>query len=72
MILGAHEHFQELYGVKAPMGLARLIGREPYEVALARLGGADYEAAYARGRQMTIDEAVALTATIQEETWGPG
>jgi predicted ATPase/class 3 adenylate cyclase len=72
MILGAHEHFQELYGVKAPMGLARLIGREPYEVALARLGGTEYEAAYARGRQMTIDEAVALTATIQEETWGPG
>jgi predicted ATPase/class 3 adenylate cyclase len=70
VILGAHEHLQELYGVKAPMGLARLIGTDPYDQARASLGDANYDAAYDRGRQMTIDEAVALTVIIQDETWG--
>ncbi len=36
------------------------------------LGVERYAEAFARGRQMTLDEAVALTVRIQDEVWGPG
>lgn len=72
-LLGAHKHLQVLYGVKAPMGLAQLLGPyDPDAFARAALGDEAFEAAFARGQHMTLDEAVALTVTIQEETWGPG
>ena len=72
-LLGAHEHLQELYGVKAPMGLAQLLDtNDPHVVARAALGDEAYESAFARGRQMTLDQVVALTVQVQEETWGPG
>jgi non-specific serine/threonine protein kinase len=70
-LLGAHEHFQELYGVKAPIGLIQLLGiKDPHVFARAAIGDEAYEAAFARGRQMTLDQAVALTVKIQEERWG--
>jgi predicted ATPase len=73
VLLGAHDHFQELYGVKAPMGLAQLLGPHDPEVnARAALGDQAYEAAIAQGGQMTLDQAVALAVKVQEETWGAG
>jgi hypothetical protein len=72
-LLGAHEHFQELYGVKAPLGLSQLLGPyDPAVMARGALGDEAFDAAYARGRQMTLDEAVALAVNMQEETWGSG
>jgi predicted ATPase/class 3 adenylate cyclase len=72
-LLGAHEHLQELYGVKAPMGLAQLLdAKDPHVVARAALGDEAYDAAVARGRQMTLDQAVALAVKVQEEMWGSG
>ena len=72
-LLGAHEHLQELYGVKAPIGLAQLLDtNEPHVVARAALGDEAYEAAFATGQGMNLDQAVALTVKIQDETWGQG
>lgn len=72
-LLGAHEHFKELYGVEAPIGLQQLLGsNDPHVFARTALGDASYEAAFSSGRQMTLDQAVAMITTIQEETWGPG
>ena len=71
-LLGCHAHLQELYGVKAPMGLAQLLGpSDPYVFARAALGDERYEEIFEAGRQMTLDQAVALTVKVQEETWGP-
>jgi non-specific serine/threonine protein kinase len=73
VLLGAHDHLQELYGVRAPMGLRQLLGpHDPVVNARAALGDEAYEATFARGRQMTLDQAVALAVQVQEETWGPG
>ena len=72
-LLGAHDHLQELYGVRAPMGLAQLLGpHDPEVYARAALGDDAYGEAFARGRQMSLDQAVALSVNVQEETWGPG
>jgi predicted ATPase/class 3 adenylate cyclase len=71
-LLGCHAHLQELYGVKAPMGLAQLLGpSDPYVFARAALGDERYEEIFEAGRQMTLDQAVALAVQVQEETWGP-
>ncbi|HEX7345282.1 MAG TPA: adenylate/guanylate cyclase domain-containing protein [Candidatus Limnocylindrales bacterium] len=73
VLLGAHDHLQELYGVRAPMGLAQLLGPHDPEVnARAALGDDAYQEAFARGRGMTLDQAVALSVKVQEEAWGPG
>jgi predicted ATPase/class 3 adenylate cyclase len=73
VLLGAHDHLQELYGVKAPMGLAQLLGPyDPHAYARSALGDDGYDAAFARGRQMTLDQAVALSVRIQDEVWGAG
>jgi predicted ATPase/class 3 adenylate cyclase len=73
LLLGAHDHLQELYGVRAPMGLRQLLGpHDPNAMARAALGDEGFDAAFTRGRQMTLDQAVALAVQVQEETWGPG
>ena len=73
VLLGAHDHLQELYGVRAPMGLRQLLGPyDPADIARSALGDDAYEAAFAGGRQLTLDQAVALAVRVQEETWGPG
>ena len=73
VLLGAADHLGELYGVKAPLGLEELLGvSDPRGRAAATLGDEGYEAALATGRQMTLDQAVALIVRMQDETWGPG
>jgi hypothetical protein len=73
VLLGAHDHLQELYGVRAPMGLRQLLGPyDPADMARAALGDEAYEAAFAGGRQMSLDQAVALAVQVQEEAWGAG
>ncbi len=55
------------------MGLAQLLGPHDPEVnARAALGDDAYQEAFARGRGMTLDQAVALSVKVQEEAWGPG
>ena len=72
LLLGAHDHLQELYGVRAPMGLAQLLGPHDPEVnARAAMGDEVYGAAFERGREMTLDQAVTLAVKVQEEAWGP-
>ena len=73
LLLGAHDHLQELYGVRAPMGLTQLLGTsDPAVFARAALGDEAFDGAFARGREMTLDQAVALSVKVQEEAWGPG
>ena len=70
-LLGAHAHLGELYGVRAPRAVQELLGvSDPRAAAVAALGETRYAEAFERGRQMTLDEAVALTVRIQAETWG--
>jgi predicted ATPase/class 3 adenylate cyclase len=72
MLLGASDHLTELYGVKAPLGLRELLGvSDPRGRIAAALGDEGYEAALATGRQMTLDQTVALIVRMQDETWGP-
>ncbi len=70
-LMGASEHLTELYGVKAPMGLQELLGAsEPGVQAKEMIGAERYEAEFDKGRQMTLDQAVALIVRLQDETWG--
>jgi predicted ATPase/class 3 adenylate cyclase len=71
-VLGAFDHFGELYGVRAPIGLTELLDRsDPHGIAQQMLGPEGYHQAFGEGRQMTLAEAVALAAQVQEDTWGP-
>ena len=74
MLIGASDHLGELYGVKAPLGLRELLGvsRSSGGHVVAALGEERYEAAFATGRQMTLEQVVALIVRIQDETWGAG
>ena len=73
MLLGASDHLGELYGVKAPLGLRELLGvSDPRGHVVEALGEEGYEAAFATGRQMTLEQVVALIVRIQDETWGAG
>jgi hypothetical protein len=73
MLLGASEHLSELYGVKAPLGLRQLLGEaDPHGRIEEGLGSDRYAEAFDSGRQLTLDEAVALFVRVQEETWGSG
>jgi predicted ATPase len=73
MLLGASDHLGELYGVKAPLGLRELLGvSDPSGHVVEALGEEGYEAAFATGRQMTLEQVVALIVRIQDETWGAG
>ena len=72
-LMGASEHLSELYGVKAPLGLRELLrNSNPASISEVMLGKEHYAEAFAEGTQMTLDEAVALAVSIQEEAWGPG
>jgi len=72
-LMGASEHLSELYGVKAPMGLRELLrNSNPASISEVMLGKEHYAEAFAAGTQMTLDEAVALAVSIQEEKWGAG
>jgi hypothetical protein len=70
-LLGASEHLTELYGVKAPLGLRELVGiSDPHGRVIAMLGEERYREAFDKGRQMTIEQTVALIIRLVEETWG--
>jgi predicted ATPase len=73
MLLGASDHLTELYGVKAPLGLRELLGvSDPHGKAAATLGEERYRQVFEQGRQMTLEQAVALIVRVQDETWGAG
>ena len=73
MLLGASEQLSELYGVKAPLGLRQLLGEaDPHGRIEEMLGAQRYAEALDEGRQLTLDQAVALFVRVQEETWGSG
>lgn len=65
MLLGAYEALSELYGVRTPAGLTWLIQRsDPVGRTQALLGPEEFADAKARGRRMTLDEAVELALVI--------
>ena len=66
VMLGAFEGLCQLHGVRPPAGLAILrdsVG-DPWERALAALGRAEYDAAFAEGARMSIDEAIAYQLEV--------
>ncbi|HKQ17924.1 MAG TPA: NB-ARC domain-containing protein, partial [Solirubrobacterales bacterium] len=68
-LLGAFDHFGERYGVRAPMGLSELLGRnDPLGIAQQLLGPEVFQRAFDAGRQMTLADAVGLAARLQDET----
>jgi predicted ATPase len=72
-LLGASDHLTELYGVKAPLGLRELIGvSDPHGRVIAELGEERYREGFDMGRQMTIDQTVALISRVVDEKWGVG
>lgn len=72
-LLGASDHLTELYGVKAPLGLRELVGiSDPQGRVVETLGEERYQAAFDEGRQMTIEQTVALISRVVDETWGEG
>ena len=72
-LLGASDHLTELYGVKAPLGLRELLGMsDPHGRVIAMLGEERYREGFDEGRQMTIEQTVALIVRVVDETWGIG
>jgi predicted ATPase/class 3 adenylate cyclase len=73
VLLGAMETATATYGVLPPAGVARLIsGRRGSEQIAETLDPATFEAAKARGRRLSLDEAVELILGIaREEGLGP-
>ncbi len=70
---GASDHLNELYGVKAPLGLRELLGvADPSGRTIAALGEERYREAFDKGRQLTLEQTVALIVRIVDETWGTG
>jgi non-specific serine/threonine protein kinase len=68
-MLGAFEALCQLYGVRPPAGLAVLrdsVG-DPWARTLAALGRAEYDAAFAEGERMTLDDAVAFQLDVSRE-----
>ena len=58
-LTGAFEALCERYGVRPPAALERFLeGQDPFAVTRAALPPDVYEAAYERGRRLTLDEAV--------------
>jgi predicted ATPase/class 3 adenylate cyclase len=64
-LLGAYEGLSELYGVRTPLGLNWLIQQnDPVGQTQALLGPEEFADAKARGRRMSLDEAVELAIGI--------
>ncbi|HEX7950360.1 MAG TPA: hypothetical protein VF494_08425, partial [Candidatus Limnocylindrales bacterium] len=62
-LMGAFENLRQLHGIEPPAGLNYLIEtNKPIERARVMLGDEAFEAAFDRGRRMSLDEAVALVA----------
>ena len=73
VLIGAMETATATYGVLPPGGIARLISaRKPADRIAAMLDPATFEAAKARGRRLSLDEAVELIVGMaREEGLGP-
>jgi predicted ATPase/class 3 adenylate cyclase len=65
VVAGAFDAACERYGVRPPTDLERFIEmNDPTGTARRALGDETYEAAYARGREIELDEAVALVLEL--------
>jgi predicted ATPase len=72
LLLGAYEGLSELYGVRTPLGLNWLIEQhDPVGRTKAMLGTEEFVDATARGRRMSLDEAVDLAVRIGREALEP-
>jgi predicted ATPase/class 3 adenylate cyclase len=72
LLLGAYEGLSELYGVRTPQGLDWLIEQhDPVGRTKAMLGTDEFVDAKARGRRMSLDEAVDLAVRIGREALDP-
>ncbi len=64
-LTGTFDAATELYGVRPPAALGRLIDwMDPFAMTRAALTPEAYAVAYERGRRMTLDEAVALIVEL--------
>ena len=64
-LIGAFDASCERYGVRPPAGLDRFVGSSsPFTRIRDALPPDVYEAAYERGRRLSLDEAVAKVAEI--------
>ena len=69
---GAFDALCERYGVRPPQALALFVGgRDPFELTRQNLDADTWAAAYARGRPLTLDEAVALVVELGDEASAP-
>jgi hypothetical protein len=68
VVAGAFEALCERYGVRPPAGLDRFLRVEDAFKSLAvALGAETYEAAYDRGRRLSLDEAVDLVVDLANQ-----
>lgn len=67
-INGAFEALCERYGVRPPASLALFVGGlDPFELTRQNLDPEAWAEAYARGRRLTLDEAVAKIVALGDE-----
>jgi tetratricopeptide (TPR) repeat protein len=66
-IHGAFDALCDRYGVRPPAALAQFVGgNDPFEMTRQNLDPAAWAEAYARGRRLSLDEAVALVVGLGE------
>ena len=64
-IHGAFDALCDRYGVRPPAALAQFVGgNDPFEMTRQNLDPAAWAEAYARGRRLTLDEAVAVVVAL--------
>ena len=65
LLTGAFEGLCERYGVRPPADMQHFLqGQDPFPAAQAPLGDEDFQAAVARGRRMSLDEAMAVIVEL--------
>jgi predicted ATPase/class 3 adenylate cyclase len=65
LLTGAFEGLCERYGVRPPASLQQFLDRQdPLANALEALHAKEFQAAFARGRRMSLDEAVAVIVEL--------
>ena len=65
---GAFDALCERYGVRPPAALQTFVGgADPFEMTRQNLDPETWAAAYARGRRLTLDEAVAMVVGLGDE-----
>jgi tetratricopeptide (TPR) repeat protein len=67
-IHGAFDALCDRYGVRPPQSLSRFVGgNDPFLLTKQNLDADAWAEAYARGRQLTLDEAVAMIVELGDE-----